>query len=226
MSLVIPAAVVELAELPLTANGKVNRRGLPEPDYEGQLKESYVGPRTPVEELLCGIWAEVLRVARVGVRDNFFELGGHSLLATQVVSRVLQTFGVQLPLRALFEAPTVAGMAARVVLPSDDRSTSETVAITPSLRTAAVPLSFSQQSFWFLDSLTPNTPLYSIFRAVRLRGELKVSALQQAFCLAQHAICNLQQLSACLSAAKTPPTSRVRAMNEPVMILDNMICLH
>jgi len=99
----VPAVVMELAELPLTPNGKVNRRALPAPDYDAQLQQSYVAPSTGTEELLCGIWAEVLKVARVGVNDNFFELGGHSLLATQVVSRVLQTFGSQLPLRALLK---------------------------------------------------------------------------------------------------------------------------
>jgi len=176
----IPAVVMPLAELPLTPNGKVNRRALPAPDYDAQTHQSYVSPRTPTEELLCGIWAEVLKVSRIGVNDNFFELGGHSLLATQVVSRVLATLSVQLPLRALFEAPTIAGIAKHVEALRGDESISGASSIIPVSRNDLVPLSFGQQSFWFLDSLTPNTSLYNIFRALRLRGELNVPALQQA----------------------------------------------
>jgi amino acid adenylation domain-containing protein len=175
----VPAMLVELPELPLTSSGKVNRRALPAPDYCAQLDESYVAPRTIVEELLAGIWAEVLKVPRVGVNDNFFELGGHSLLATQVVSRALKTLGAQLPLRALFEAPTVAGMAERIEASRED-ATLTTLPITALPRDNAAPLSFGQQSFWVLDSLTPNTSAYNIFRVVRLRGKLNVPALQNA----------------------------------------------
>jgi amino acid adenylation domain-containing protein len=176
----IPSVFVALEELPLTPNGKVNRRALPAPDYNAQLHETYLAPRNPVEELLCGIWAEVLKVYRIGVNDNFFELGGHSLLATQIVSRVLPTFNVQLPLRALFESPSVAGMAGRIEASRGSASTTATLSIKRSSLDGAAPLSFGQQSFWFLDSLTPNTSLYNIFRAVRLRGELNVPALRQA----------------------------------------------
>jgi acyl carrier protein len=111
----VPGAFVFLDALPLSANGKVDRRRLPEPGTgRPALERSYAAPRTATEAAIAGLWAEVLRVERVGVDDNFFELGGHSLKATQVTTRIEEAFGVELPLRALFESPTVAGLAERV----------------------------------------------------------------------------------------------------------------
>jgi acyl carrier protein len=108
----VPQAFVQLAELPLTPNGKVDRSALPDPDQSRpELIANYVAPRTPTEETLALMWAEVLKVERVGVEDDFFDLGGHSLLATQIISRVRETFKVEVPLRNLFENPTVAALA-------------------------------------------------------------------------------------------------------------------
>jgi acyl carrier protein len=108
----VPSAFVLLDALPLTPNGKVDRQALPIPDRTTcKPKEVFVAPRTPVEEVLAGIWAAVLGLEQVGIHDNFFELGGHSLKATQVMSRLRHTFQVELPLRTLFEMPTIAGLA-------------------------------------------------------------------------------------------------------------------
>ena len=109
----VPATVVFLEALPLTANGKLDRKALPEPTVS-ETEGAYVGPRTTAEELVAGIWEELLGVGRVGVADNFFELGGHSLLATRVSARLREVFGVGLGVRALFEAPTVAALARRL----------------------------------------------------------------------------------------------------------------
>jgi amino acid adenylation domain-containing protein len=174
----VPAAFVRLDALPLTANGKLDRKALPAPEFES-AEDRYVAPRTPVEEVLAGIWAEVLGLERVGVEESFFALGGHSLLATRVVSRVREVFGVELPLRALFEGPTVAELAGRVeemrraelpVLP----------AVVPVERTRALPLSFAQERLWFIDRLDPGSAVYNIPGAWRLAGALDVDALERA----------------------------------------------
>src|SRR5207249_4782297 len=110
----VPAAFVELAALPLTANGKVDRGALPAP-VRPEREHPLVAPRTPVEAVLAGIWAEILGVEQVGVHDDFFDLGGHSLLASRLIARANQAFGLSTPLRSLFEAPTVAGLAEQLI---------------------------------------------------------------------------------------------------------------
>ncbi|HET7234051.1 MAG TPA: amino acid adenylation domain-containing protein, partial [Longimicrobium sp.] len=173
----VPSAVVALERLPLTPSGKVDRRALPAP--EPHAEHRYVVPRTPVEEVLAGIWAGVLRVGRVGVHDSFFELGGHSLLATRLLSRVRVALGVELPLRALFEAPTVAGLAARV---EAGRGGDEPAAapLVPVGRAGPLPLSFAQERLWFLHRLEPESAFYNVPAVVRLSGALNVPALERA----------------------------------------------
>jgi acyl carrier protein len=107
----LPSTFVELTAVPLTPNGKINRRALPAPDYDAQVSESYIAPRKQIEELLAEIWAEVLQLSRVGIDDNFFEVGGHSLLAMRIVSRLRNALRIEIPLHSLFESPTIAGLA-------------------------------------------------------------------------------------------------------------------
>jgi acyl carrier protein len=124
----IPSVFVMLDHLPLTPNGKLNRRELPAPDRSRPVLDNpYVAPRSPAEEQLAEIWAHVLGLDKVGIYDNFFELGGHSLLATQVISRVINTFRVKVPLRSLFQAPTVADMAVVIVLNQAEKAESKDI---------------------------------------------------------------------------------------------------
>ncbi|HYH79871.1 MAG TPA: amino acid adenylation domain-containing protein, partial [Longimicrobium sp.] len=175
----VPSAVVELESLPLTPGGKLDRKALPEPEYAADA-DRYEAPRTPVEEVLAGIWAEVLRLERVGVEESFFDLGGHSLLATRVISRVRELFGVELPLRALFEGPTVAELAGRV---EEMRRAGEGAALPPLVpvaREAPLPLSFAQERLWFLHQMEPEGAGYNMPFPTRLVGRLDAAALERA----------------------------------------------
>ena len=176
----VPAVFVPLENLPLTTNGKVDKRSLPEPET-AQTAIDVETARTPTEELLCGIWSEVLRRAETGVTENFFELGGHSLLATQVLSRIQSVFQIELPLRTLFEAPTVRELAARVDAVLETGTTSVMPPLKRVNRDDSLPLSFAQQRLWFLAQLEPESPFYNSPLAVRLKGELQLPALEQTF---------------------------------------------
>ncbi len=175
----IPSAFVFLDAIPELPNGKVDVRRLPSPDASTEAKSGPLAPRTPVEEVVGGIWAQVLKLDRVGVRDDFFALGGHSLLAAKVVSRVLQTLGIELPLRSIFERPTVEGLSALIEQSRRDRSASLALPIGKVSREADPPLSFAQQRLWFLDQLEPGNPLYNVPCAVRISGPLNVEALER-----------------------------------------------
>ncbi|HEV2736692.1 MAG TPA: condensation domain-containing protein, partial [Longimicrobiaceae bacterium] len=173
----VPSALVALETLPLTPSGKVDRRALPAPEA---ANDEDAAPSTPTEEVLAAIWAEVLGTERVGARTSFFALGGHSLLATQVVSRVRRVFAVELPLRAVFEAPTVAGLAARVERARRDGADDAPPPIGPADRTGPLPLSFAQERLWLLDQMQPGDGVYTIPVALHLSGELDAEALRAA----------------------------------------------
>ncbi len=176
----VPSAFVVMEALPLSHNGKVDRKALPAPEY-GKLEGSeYVEPRTPMEQRLASIWKDVLGAQRVGVHDNFFDLGGHSLMAIQVISRVREAVRVELPVRALFEEPTVAGLAARMEALAVAGGTSSLPPVTPMPRDALAPLSYAQQRLWVLDQLEPGSALYNVPGALRLSGRLDVAALERS----------------------------------------------
>ncbi|MGW2155844.1 amino acid adenylation domain-containing protein [Nonomuraea sp. NPDC001699] len=167
----VPSAVVVLDRLPVTVNGKVDRRALPVPDY----RVSGRGPGSEREELLCGLFAEVLGLERVGVDDDFFDLGGDSLLATRLISRVRAELGTALSVRAVFDRPTAAELA-RGLAPD---ATSGPV-LAPTSRAGAVPLSFAQQRLWFLHRLETDAATYNVPIALRMKGRLDVGALDAA----------------------------------------------
>ncbi|HEV2844687.1 MAG TPA: amino acid adenylation domain-containing protein, partial [Thermoanaerobaculia bacterium] len=175
----IPAAWVFLDALPLTPNGKVDRRALPAPEIASEAGR--IAPRTPVEERLAGIWSELLGVGEVGAGDDFFALGGHSLLAARAATRVGAAFGIELPVSLVFEAPTLARLAAEI----EARLATGTAEpplrrATPEEREAGLPLSYAQERLWFLDRLEPGSAAYNIAGGLRLQGELDVPALARA----------------------------------------------
>src|SRR5229473_3288388 len=188
----VPGEWVWMERMPLTVNGKVDRKGMPKrgekgreergEGREGEGGRGEGGARTATEELVAGVWAQVLKRERVGREENFFELGGHSLLATQVVSRVRSVLGVEVGLRSLFENPTVAGLGKHIEeVRREHRGGRKMPALERAAREQALPLSFAQQRLWFIHQLEPDSAAYNCPWAMRLRGELNLEALGRSF---------------------------------------------
>jgi amino acid adenylation domain-containing protein/thioester reductase-like protein/non-ribosomal peptide synthase protein (TIGR01720 family) len=171
----VPAAITVMQSMPLTVNGKLDRRALPAPEFLSSV--AYRSPRNQRERVLAALFGEILGVARVGVDDGFFDLGGHSLSATRLVARVRAELGVEVPIRAVFDTPTVAGLAEWMSAHARDRAG---LALTARQRPASIPLSFAQNRLWFLDQFDGPSPVYNIPLALRLRGQLDVGALGAA----------------------------------------------
>jgi amino acid adenylation domain-containing protein/non-ribosomal peptide synthase protein (TIGR01720 family) len=178
----VPANIVKVSHLPLTGNGKLDRKKLAtlERIADSARPVTLTNVRTPVEEVVAETMLEVLGVERIGVDDNFFELGGHSLLATQVMGRLQEAFKVELPLRLLFETPNVAGLARHIEMAIREGKGLRVPPIERVSREAPLPLSFAQQRLWFLDQLEPGNPVYNIPTGVRIKGDMNVSALSRS----------------------------------------------
>ncbi|SEI15742.1 amino acid adenylation domain-containing protein [Pseudomonas asplenii] len=172
----VPAHLMLLPALPLTANGKLDRKALPAPDT-ALLQQAYVAPRSTLEQQLAAIWSEVLKVERVGLSDNFFELGGHSLLATQVIARARQVLDLEVELRSLFETPDLAAFAAS----AGQGGGTSAPAFVAADRQAPLRLSHAQQRQWFLWQLEPDNSAYHIPAALALNGQLDPQALRRSF---------------------------------------------
>ncbi|ELR97625.1 non-ribosomal peptide synthetase [Gloeocapsa sp. PCC 73106] len=174
----IPTAFVSVDAFPLTPNGKIDRRSLPVPSTSTLSQDSIVNPRTPTEELLANIWKNVLNLQGISIHADFFALGGHSLLATKVISQIRQSFLREIPLRFLFEAPTIAALAKKIEATQQEAIDST---IVPIKRTETIPLSFAQQRQWFLAQLEPDSPFYNIPAAIHLQGQLDINRLEESF---------------------------------------------
>ncbi|MFI6865729.1 amino acid adenylation domain-containing protein [Nocardia sp. NPDC050406] len=170
----VPSAVVVAERLPLTVNGKVDRAALPAPTLEA---EPFRAPSTPAEYAVAAAFAAVLGLERVGADDDFFRLGGNSLSATRIAARVGATLGVRLPVREIFDAPTVSGLAARAAAAATD---STECALAGSSRPEVVPLSYAQQRLWLLHRLDPSSAAYHIALVLRLEGAVRIGAMAAA----------------------------------------------
>ena len=193
----VPTAYVQLERIPLSHNGKIDRKSLPEPEKDIR-EEEYVGARNATEETLCRLWQEVLRRERVGIHDNFFRIGGHSLLAVQVTTRIRGALNADIPLRRMFEAPTIAQLAGLIDQAAHGNGSNgafshrqpalkrvaRKAASLPGERIGAkeevsFPASFAQQSLWLIDQLTPGKATYNMPSALRIRGKLDVEVLKR-----------------------------------------------
>ncbi|KAG0164663.1 NRPS protein [Apophysomyces sp. BC1015] len=207
----VPAAIISLETLPLTPNGKLDRRALPEPEF---ASVHYRAPRSSNEQTLADLFAEVLGLPRIGIDDSFFDLGGHSLLAMRLVSRIRTLLGIELPIRVLFEAPTVAGLAQRFT-----QGTAVRPPLRPQQRPEPLPLSFAQRRLWFIQQLNGPSATYNIPFALRLSGVLNAGALQSAFrdLLARH-----ESLRTGFTEVDGVPAQRISSVDDTCFSLETV----
>ncbi|HET8842748.1 MAG TPA: MupA/Atu3671 family FMN-dependent luciferase-like monooxygenase, partial [Ktedonobacteraceae bacterium] len=212
-SYMLPNAFVLLDHLPLTPNKKVDKKALPLPDAsQTGVQIHYRAPHTSMEEILAGIWAEILGLEKVGIDEIFFELGGYSLQATQLIARLRTLFQVDLPLRSFFDTPTVAGLSRQIEIALQLRDEQAEVALVPVSHEGPLPLSFAQAGIWFLDQLAPHTSSYNEPAAVKLQGQLQREILEQSL----NAIVQRHEVLRC---------SFTTASGQPVQIVNSAVTL-
>jgi len=215
----LPSDFIVLRSLPLTPNGKIDRLALPAPDKESRaLGDVGALPRNPVEEILSGIWSQLLDVGQVGIHDNFFALGGHSLLAAQVVARVRKVLHVEVALRKVFERPTVAGLAEEVLRVMSDEAAAPAPPVERVNRDGRLRLSFAQQYLWSLAEQVRRSPALNLSVAYRLAGMLDRAALERSAC---EVIRRHEALRTTISLVYQEPVQVVsEPLRRPIMFID------
>lgn len=209
----VPSSFMRLDALPLSPNGKVDRNALPEIEGQrAQVATEYVAPRTDVETTIAAIWQEILGLDRVGVYDNFFELGGHSLKATQAIFKIRKELALEIPLRAIFDEPTVEGLARAIAQLSSGFRPIEALPVQESYA-----LSQTQQRLWFLDRLIPNSPSYNIHGDILLEGDLDVEAVRQAL---QHIVDRHESLRTTFAERDDEPRQIVAPHREVSLLVE------
>lgn len=173
----VPSVYIVMENLPMTTSGKIDKRALPLPEEGDLQKNSYVAPRSESEQQLAELWQQLLNIEQVGINDNFFALGGHSLLATRLVSLIRQSFRVELPLRSLFDSPTIAELSERLATESTDFVLPPLVKAN---RTQSLPLSYAQQRLWFIDQLDPGAAQYNMPGRYLVQGDFDLDAFKRA----------------------------------------------
>ena len=183
-----PAIFIRLDQMPLSPNGKLDRKALPRPEAGAESESEYAAPRTPTEALIAGIWADLLHVERVGIHDNFFAMGGHSLLATQLMSRINSAFHLSLAVRVLFDSPTVGEMTGAILTALATGGGLEIPPVRNVSRSEPLPLSYAQENLWLFEQLSPGTAAYNTARSGRVFGRLNPIAVEETFnqLLARH----------------------------------------
>ncbi len=176
----IPSTFVMLDALPLTPNGKLDRKALPAPDLSTYRATQFVAPHSPLQQIVSSIWADVLSIPSIGIHDSFFDLGGHSLLAIRITARIRHALLIDLPLRAMFETPTVAQLASTLERMLGANDLAAAPPLMPAPRQPLMPVSFAQQRLWFIDQFDPSSASYNIPAGVVIEGELDVEALRRA----------------------------------------------
>jgi natural product biosynthesis luciferase-like monooxygenase protein/amino acid adenylation domain-containing protein len=215
----VPSDFVLLERIPLMPSGKIDRQALPAPEgSRPMLADRFVAPRTPLQEVVAGLWADVLGLEQVGIHDSFFELGGYSLQATQLVSRLRKAFQIDLPLRSLFEVPTIAGLAEKIEIAQRTEQQLHVPPLQPIGHEGELPLSFAQQGLWFLDQRAPDHSAYNEPAAVRLSGPLDLALLEQSV---NTIVCRHEALRLSIQIVNQRPVQVVApALRVPLPLID------